>query len=178
MHTKGSRRPVVPGWSASSCCLPRVDVGCSEVAEHPKQAIEPDVDAGRLDVVERVDPQPPEWRSGLKIDREQHRRAYLSPHAGSADVAAGGIPAAHGRDVDVVVVAPAAPLGVVGATPNHILIPNRVAFFSTKATISLPLCPLGGAGVGNHHVERQTIDFHLMRIRPNAADFANFGKPH
>lgn len=55
--------------------LGRVDVGVASVVEHPKQAIEPDVDAGRLDqgVVERVDPQPPGGDLGPKITiGEQH----------------------------------------------------------------------------------------------------------
>jgi len=94
---------------------------------------------------------------------------------------AGGVSAPGGGDVDVVKVAGHGALRAVGrvvdATPNCILHPesSRVLEHVRDDLVS-ERDALGGAGVGNDHVERQTLRMPPQRIRSNATDLVNLGE--
>src|ERR1700730_13049597 len=95
--------------------------------------------------------------------------------------AARGVSAPGSGDVDVFKVAGHGTLRAVGrvidATPNCILHPesSRVLEHVRDDLVS-ERDALGGFGVGDHYVERQTLGMPPQWLRPNAADLVNLGE--
>jgi len=103
--------------------------------------------------------------------------------AGSAEVGfpTRGVAASRSGDVDVVVVAhphcPRTMRRVVHAAPNCVLHPKSIGVLQHKGDDLVSQGDaFGGAGVGNHHIDRQTEGMPWQRIRSHATDFVNLGE--